>query len=146
MFTGFQEGKIKFPPTYRMERGKGNNWNYNNKKNQNPSWTDRVLWRSCQGKHNRVKLEQYTAAHELVQSDHRPVHASFIVGCDVRNVVIIFCPFYMHPVRFLLHKKFFELDNLFDTIFYFIFHFFSLSCHLLIHPLSSRTCLLNGLK
>ena len=83
VFTGFQEGLITFAPTYRMERGPGNTWNYNNKKNQNPSWTDRVLWRSCQGKGSRVQMNEYGACHELIQSDHRPVYASFMVGCDL---------------------------------------------------------------
>ena len=86
VFTGFQEGKITFPPTYRMERGNANISNYNNKKNQNPSWTDRVLWRSCQGKNTRVQINDYSACHALTQSDHRPVHASFTIGCDLPTI------------------------------------------------------------
>lgn len=74
---------------------------YSNKKNQNPSWCDRVLWRSHAGYRGRVRQLAYEAVHEIdqvcrrtepamcvsnsrcvvarTQSDHRPVWAGFEV-------------------------------------------------------------------
>lgn len=42
-YAGFRELDIRFPPTYRWERGKEE---FSNKKSQNPSYTDRILIRS----------------------------------------------------------------------------------------------------
>jgi hypothetical protein len=74
VFNGFQEGPITFPPTYRMIKGKDE---YSNKKNQNPSYTDRVLWRS--NAPAMLANSSYTACFELNNSDHRAVTATFDV-------------------------------------------------------------------
>lgn len=52
---------------------------YSNKKNQNASWCDRVLWRSHEAYRGRVTQTAYTAVPEINQSDHRPVWAGFVV-------------------------------------------------------------------
>ena len=44
--AGFAEAPINFPPTYRMIKGAAE---YSNKKNQNPSYCDRVLHRAAPG-------------------------------------------------------------------------------------------------
>lgn len=77
VFVGFREGQLDFAPTYRMEFGQQGL--YNNKRNQNPSWTDRVLWRSMPGNAAHVELTQYYCAERMVYSDHRPVCAVFDV-------------------------------------------------------------------
>ena len=46
VFAGFAEAPINFPPTYRMIKGAAE---YSNKKNQNPSYCDRVLHRAAPG-------------------------------------------------------------------------------------------------
>lgn len=56
-FVGFSEGDINFAPTYRMLKGRGG---YSNKKNQNPSYTDRVVWRSAASCQSDVKNVEYT--------------------------------------------------------------------------------------
>ena len=43
IFTDFQEAEINFWPTYRRVKGTDL---YSNKKNQSPSWCDRVLIKS----------------------------------------------------------------------------------------------------
>eukprot|EP01138_Halocafeteria_seosinensis_P012793 gb/GECG01013069.1/.p1 GENE.gb/GECG01013069.1/~~gb/GECG01013069.1/.p1 ORF type:complete len:1900 (+),score=251.56 gb/GECG01013069.1/:1-5700(+) len=79
-FSGFSEPEIQFPPTYRLERGKG--VSFQNKKNQNASYTDRVLYRSSPSSTRKVRNTEYRASKEVNLSDHRPVLASFEVECE----------------------------------------------------------------
>jgi len=70
----FEEGAIDFAPTYRMiKNGEG----YSNKKYQNPSYCDRVLWRSLPGSAPQIYQTLYASAPKLNSSDHRPVCANF---------------------------------------------------------------------
>lgn len=73
-FFSFQEAPIKFAPTYRMLKGEVG---YSNKKCQNPSWTDRILWRSHPGVESHVAMLAYEGVHDIITSDHRPVMATF---------------------------------------------------------------------
>lgn len=73
VFAGFQEGAIRFAPTYRWERKENV---FSNKKFQAPSWTDRVLWHSLPGLAD-LTLDTYSSAPNLFGSDHRPVFATF---------------------------------------------------------------------
>ena len=74
-FVGFREGAISFPPTYRRDRKSSRK--FSNKRNQNPSYPDRILWRSLPSCVRRLSQDEYWAAMNLVGSDHRPVAASF---------------------------------------------------------------------
>eukprot|EP00949_MAST-11_sp_MAST-11-sp1_P002419 g2419.t1 len=78
VFEGFQEGGITFPPTYRWTKGKAV---VSNKKNQSPSYTDRVLWRSAPGQTGKLRQLSYSSNHDILQSDHRPVVAEFALTC-----------------------------------------------------------------
>src|SRR5690606_9754159 len=105
VFFGYQEAKPigSFPPTYRMmkmEQG------YSNKKDQNPSFTDRILYRG------HIMAQSYGANHELIvrpdrtltNSDHRPIYASFeweeeakawgeeitFEGADEKDIIVCF--------------------------------------------------------
>lgn len=60
---------------------------YSNKRNQNPSYCDRVLWKSRPGLDADVQLEQYTGVYECNQSDHRPVAAAFTLRTRVPYVL-----------------------------------------------------------
>jgi hypothetical protein len=71
-FVNFQEGQLNFQPTYRYGRLR-NEWS--NKRNQTPSWTDRILYRSFR----EITLLNYEAALNCLGSDHRPVYAEFSV-------------------------------------------------------------------
>lgn len=77
VFAEFMEGEITFLPTYRMEYGKKGR--YNNKKNQSPSWTDRILWKDNSGTRTQLVQQYYTCAEDVIWSDHRPVRAAFEV-------------------------------------------------------------------
>eukprot|EP00940_MAST-03C_sp_MAST-3C-sp2_P001064 g1064.t1 len=76
VFYGFSEGKIDFAPTYRMEPGTTGQV-YGNKRFQNPSYCDRILWRSRQGLNDVVTLHSYRPCWEMNRGDHRPVVATF---------------------------------------------------------------------
>ncbi|KAJ0979484.1 hypothetical protein J5N97_014958 [Dioscorea zingiberensis] len=76
VFTGWEEGKIYFPPTYKY---RANSDNYvvttakSREKRRNPAWCDRILWRG-----EGMKQMWYVRG-ETRFSDHRPVSSLFSV-------------------------------------------------------------------
>jgi len=71
----WKEGRLAFAPTYKYDTG--TTIYDSSKKNRSPAWCDRVLWRG-------EDIEQHSYSRdELMQSDHRPVTADFIVGLNV---------------------------------------------------------------
>ena len=76
VFCNFQEGGIHFAPTYKFKVGEAT---YANKRDQNPSYCDRVLWHSRPGLERDVMQSKYDAVFSCMQSDHRPVQAVFSV-------------------------------------------------------------------
>ena len=87
VFVNFTEGKVSFPPTYRYERGHVQK--YSNKRDQNPSYCDRILWHSAFP--NDIELLDYNCCMPIKQSDHKPVYASFSVTTRLP---------YLTPTRF----------------------------------------------
>jgi len=83
VFVGFREGPLQFAPTYRLAYGQS--CSYNNKRNQNPSWTDRVLYRSLPGLDEHIEQTEYYSAESMLFSDHRPVCAAFNVALSTAN-------------------------------------------------------------
>ncbi|KAL0245945.1 hypothetical protein GEMRC1_007161 [Eukaryota sp. GEM-RC1] len=77
-FVGFNEAKITFAPTYRMNR---NGPGYSTEKNRVPAYTDRILWKAFPGL--KVLPTSYTSAPSITTSDHRPVSATFVVATYV---------------------------------------------------------------
>ena len=70
-FTGFAEGPINFPPTFKFDFSSDS---YDtSKKRRVPSWTDRVLYRPG------PELLSYNALGSVRSSDHRPVVAKFSI-------------------------------------------------------------------
>lgn len=85
-FQDFVEGKLNFPPTYRMNKGAPG---YSNKRFQAPSYTDRILVRSVTGYESKVRQNSYKAHHDLMQSDHRPVSAAYTVETNLPFMNIV---------------------------------------------------------
>jgi len=81
-FTGFAEGEIKFPPTFKFDKGAAE---YDTSHKQRiPAWTDRILFRP-----NGVKVYEYDSVQDAMHSDHRPVHATLglsILGKEIMKV------------------------------------------------------------
>ncbi|XP_073321585.1 inositol polyphosphate 5-phosphatase K [Pagrus major] len=94
VLEGFQEGPLKFPPTYKFDIGT-NTYDTSGKKRK-PAWTDRILWRmratapagtalsagkrgSMSGLTSGVKVTQhyYRSYMEYTVSDHKPVSSIF---------------------------------------------------------------------
>ena len=99
-FGGFNEGTIKFAPTYKYDTGT-NNYD-TSEKHRAPAWCDRVLWKAPD-----VTLLSY-GRHELLSSDHRPVSATFEV--KVKKIIppkhpqpLSFSSFYIKktPLKYL---------------------------------------------
>ncbi|XP_034452780.1 inositol polyphosphate 5-phosphatase K [Hippoglossus hippoglossus] len=94
VLEGFQEGPLKFPPTYKFDVGT-NTYDTSGKKRK-PAWTDRILWRlratapaiaapgegkraSISGLSSGAKVMQhcYRSHMEFTVSDHKPVSSIF---------------------------------------------------------------------
>ncbi|KAM8886232.1 inositol polyphosphate 5-phosphatase K isoform 1-T3 [Spinachia spinachia] len=89
VLEGFQEGPLKFPPTYKFDVGT-DTYDTSGKKRK-PAWTDRILWRlraaalaagkrgSTLGLTSGTKVTQhyYKSHMEYTVSDHKPVSSIF---------------------------------------------------------------------
>lgn len=80
VFSGFDEHKISFPPTYKFDI---NSSTYDtSEKQRTPAWTDRVLWYAPSGLDREgpgVECLGYKAALDIRDSDHRPVCATLAI-------------------------------------------------------------------
>lgn len=74
---GFEEGVIKFPPTYKFQAGTSMYEKRPEKKLRAPAWCDRILWKAKIP--DQAVLQHYSAVMALDLSDHKPVHAFFDV-------------------------------------------------------------------
>ena len=71
-YHDYEEAKVNFLPTYK--RGRMLN-QYQDKKNQAPSYTDRILVRNNTNQDHEVK--RYDVLDDVYGSDHRPVVLDF---------------------------------------------------------------------
>ncbi|KAK5943564.1 Inositol-1,4,5-trisphosphate 5-phosphatase 1 [Knufia obscura] len=80
-FPFYQEGAIKFLPTYKFDLG---NDNYDtSEKARIPAWTDRILYKVDATKGTDMRQTEYTSVMDLRFSDHRPVYSTFNVKVRV---------------------------------------------------------------
>ncbi|GFR83225.1 72 kDa inositol polyphosphate 5-phosphatase [Elysia marginata] len=85
IFHGFQEGRIKFNPTFKFDVNKDT---YDSsQKNRVPSYTDRIMFRSK--RKNDITCMCYDAVMSIKHSDHKPVYGQFetVVRAGSDNVV-----------------------------------------------------------
>ncbi|KAM9330791.1 phosphatidylinositol 4,5-bisphosphate 5-phosphatase A [Gastrophryne carolinensis] len=91
VLSGFMEGPLTFPPTYKYDVGT-NTYDTSSKKRK-PAWTDRILWKmknpmpqnaaeksdtaSSMSKDLSVTLHSYGCHMQYMESDHKPVSAIF---------------------------------------------------------------------
>lgn len=79
-FLEFNEGAVKFYPTYKFDKGTSN---YDlSEKQRVPSWTDRVLYLSLKKKRNDLKQLNYNSVMDMYLSDHKPVYSTFEVKVE----------------------------------------------------------------
>jgi len=77
-FADFQEGEIKFAPTYKYAN---NSQLFDSKKNRTPSWTDRILF-CCKKDPSKITQLNYQSHQDILISDHRPVFSQFTLNVD----------------------------------------------------------------
>ncbi|KAK6205471.1 Endonuclease/exonuclease/phosphatase [Scheffersomyces amazonensis] len=99
VFTGFSEGSIEFPPTYKYHI---NTAIYNSKRS--PSWCDRILYQSTyhtnselvprlrsdeQSPHIKLPVvKHYSSISSILLSDHQPVYAFIVVPFQAPKSII----------------------------------------------------------
>ena len=87
VFANWNEGDIKFSPTYRFIR---NTNMYNEELGRIPAWCDRILYKSLPSNEVNIQLLDYNAIHSIQSSDHHPVYATFKLKTLKYN--------FLHPV------------------------------------------------
>ncbi|XP_071798602.1 phosphatidylinositol 3,4,5-trisphosphate 5-phosphatase 1-like [Asterias amurensis] len=90
IFVDFDEEEITFPPTYRYKLGDRLVYDYKKVKKtmvriNEPSWCDRVTWRSYPGMH--IVNTSYGCTTDIVTSDHSAVFSTFDVGIVATSVI-----------------------------------------------------------
>ncbi|KAH6791545.1 DNAse I-like superfamily protein [Perilla frutescens var. hirtella] len=82
VFSGWNEGRIYFPPTYKYsnnsDRYAGENM-HPKEKRRTPAWCDRILW------HGRGIQQLSYVRGESRFSDHRPVYSIFLAEVESIN-------------------------------------------------------------
>ncbi|KAL2506154.1 Endonuclease/exonuclease/phosphatase family protein [Abeliophyllum distichum] len=94
VFQGMREALIRFPPTYKFEKGKPGLGGYDSgEKKRIPAWCDRVLYRDNRGTPTEgcsvecpvvASIVQYEARMDVTESDHKPVRCKLNV--DIAHV------------------------------------------------------------
>lgn len=86
VFAGFVEGRITFPPTFKVQRGKA----YSSYQSLRvPSYCDRILWHSLPLHRNHIKLMEYNSVPMIETSDHKPIYAVYdlVIPLPIRRMM-----------------------------------------------------------
>ncbi|GER27917.1 Type I inositol-1,5-trisphosphate 5-phosphatase [Striga asiatica] len=94
VFQGMREAIIRFPPTYKFEKGKPGLGGYDSgEKKRIPAWCDRVLYRDNRTDPTKEcslecpvvsSIYHYEACMDVTESDHKPVRCKLNV--DIAHV------------------------------------------------------------
>jgi hypothetical protein len=79
-YPGYIEPKIEFQPTYKRNCDDNQ---YKNKKNQAPSYCDRILFRNNTSYNYNIK--KYECGDNVFGSDHRPISMSIHLKTSFGN-------------------------------------------------------------
>lgn len=77
VFQGLIENEVCFLPTFKLNKGR--DLYDTSPKKRAPAWTDRILFKPCEGK---VRCEKYESVGGARHSDHRPVVGVFTVHLE----------------------------------------------------------------
>eukprot|EP01129_Flabellula_baltica_P009146 TRINITY_DN3689_c0_g1_i1.p1 TRINITY_DN3689_c0_g1~~TRINITY_DN3689_c0_g1_i1.p1 ORF type:complete len:607 (-),score=121.31 TRINITY_DN3689_c0_g1_i1:64-1884(-) len=91
VFCNFQEGPIKFIPTYKFDNHQPHDY-YSEERNRVPAWCDRILWSSWDSLVEDVTQTEYNATYDIITSDHVPVYATFQVRTELPVVPRVVSP------------------------------------------------------
>lgn len=105
VFQGFEEGEIRFPPTYKFIPGTDRFDDRPDKKMRAPAWCDRILWRVTRDPRHLQALF-YGSCQQMVASDHKPVMTLF--DAAVRTTVVA----RRQEVYLSILKQLDEMENL----------------------------------
>jgi Endonuclease/Exonuclease/phosphatase family len=75
VFVNYQEGPLRFAPTFKIEPGSKQDGGYNGARI--PSYCDRILWHSLPARRPLLCQTAYSSVASMRSSDHVPVRALF---------------------------------------------------------------------
>jgi hypothetical protein len=84
VFQGLIENEVCFLPTFKFNKGR--DLYDTSPKKRAPAWTDRILFKPCEGK---VKCEKYESVGGARHSDHRPVVGVFTVQLEEQEEAVM---------------------------------------------------------
>lgn len=74
VFHGFVTPKCNFNPTFKVTKGM-REYKYNPKRT--PSYTDRILYKTCNGYERKISTDAYHPCADFITSDHKPIRGAF---------------------------------------------------------------------
>jgi len=74
VFHGFVTPRCNFNPTFKVTKDM-REYKYNPKRT--PSYTDRILYKTCDGYESRISTDAYHPCADFITSDHKPIRGVF---------------------------------------------------------------------
>eukprot|EP01147_Barroeca_monosierra_P004363 gene4363-6651_t len=74
VLSGFREGVLCFPPTFKMLREPGVHY----RDQRIPAYCDRILWRTMPGLEDGIVQDSLEPVIDVGTSDHKPIRATFV--------------------------------------------------------------------
>ncbi|KAK3084249.1 hypothetical protein FSP39_010688, partial [Pinctada imbricata] len=106
ILVNFKEGHIKFPPTYKFD--KGTDIYDSSQQRRVPAWCDRILWNVDEATFVNVDITveqtRYTSLIEYTDSDHKPVIGTFDLQVCAHPVSPAIVTFYL-PCKLYINQE-----------------------------------------